>query len=69
MVDAAIGGAGIVALFEDWLRPHFQSGALVPILEPWWLRFSGPLLYYSGRRLVPAPLRAFIDFVKALPAS
>lgn len=69
VVDAAIRGAGIVALFEDWLRPHFQSGALIPVLEPWWLRFSGPFLYYSGRRLVPAPLRAFIDFVKALPSS
>lgn len=65
LVDAAIAGAGIVALFEDWLRPHFDSGALEPVLEPWWQRFSGPYLYYPGRRLVPAPLRAFIDFVKA----
>jgi DNA-binding transcriptional LysR family regulator len=64
-VDAAIAGTGIVCLFEDWLRPQFDRGALEPILEPWWQRFSGPFLYYPGRRLVPAPLRAFIDFVKA----
>ncbi|MFS8113127.1 LysR family transcriptional regulator [Rhizobium jaguaris] len=64
-VDAAIAGTGIVYLFEDWLRPFLDSGALEPILEPWWQRFSGPFLYYPGRRLVPAPLRAFIDFVRA----
>jgi DNA-binding transcriptional LysR family regulator len=63
-VDAAIAGVGIIGLFDDWLRPHFESGALEPILEPWWQSFSGPFLYYSGRRLVPAPLRAFIDFVR-----
>jgi DNA-binding transcriptional LysR family regulator len=66
-VDAAIAGIGIVSLFEDWLRPHLDSGELEPVLEPWWLRFSGPFLYYSGRRLVPAPLRAFVDFIKARP--
>jgi DNA-binding transcriptional LysR family regulator len=63
-VDAAVAGTGIVYLFEDWLRPYIDSGALEPILEPWWQRFPGPFLYYSGRRLVPAPLRAFIDFIK-----
>jgi DNA-binding transcriptional LysR family regulator len=63
-VDAAIAGTGIVYLFEDWLRPYLDSGALEPILEPWWQRFSGPFLYYPGRRLVPAPLRAFIDFIR-----
>jgi DNA-binding transcriptional LysR family regulator len=66
-VDAAIAGTGIVYLFEDWLRPHLDSGALEPVLEPWWLRFSGPFLYYPGRRLMPASLRAFVDFIK-LPA-
>jgi len=65
-VEAAVGGAGIVALFEDWLRPHLDSGALEPVLEPWWETFSGPFLYYPGRRLVPAPLRAFIDFIKTV---
>jgi DNA-binding transcriptional LysR family regulator len=64
-VDAAIAGTGIVSLFEDWLRPLFERGALEPVLEPWWQSFSGPFLYYPGRRLVPAPLRAFIDFIKA----
>jgi DNA-binding transcriptional LysR family regulator len=63
-VDAAIAGTGIVSLFEDWLRPHFVSGVLEPVLEPWWEEFSGPFLYYPGRRLVPAPLRAFIDYIK-----
>ncbi len=63
-VEAAIAGTGILYLFEDWLRPHLDSGALAPVLEPWWQRFSGPFLYYSGRRLLPAPLRAFVDFIK-----
>jgi DNA-binding transcriptional LysR family regulator len=65
LVDAAIAGTGIVASFEDWLRPHFASGALQPVLETWWQSFTGPYLYYPGRRLVPAPLRAFVDFIKA----
>jgi DNA-binding transcriptional LysR family regulator len=64
-VDAAIAGTGIIYLFEDFLRPHLENGALEPVLKAWWLRFSGPFLYYPGRRLVPAPLRAFIDFIKA----
>ncbi|WP_175883888.1 LysR family transcriptional regulator [Burkholderia sp. BCC0044] len=64
MVDAAIAGTGILHLFEDWVRPHFDSGALEPVLEPWWRPFSGPFLYYPGRRLVPPALRAFIDFIK-----
>ena len=68
-IDAAVAGLGIVGLFEDWLQPYFDSGALEPVLEPWWQRFSGPFLYYQGRRLVPAPLRAFVDFIKANPAT
>ncbi|MDE2111451.1 MAG: LysR family transcriptional regulator [Alphaproteobacteria bacterium] len=63
-IEAAVAGAGIICLFEDWLRPQLDSGTLEPVLEPWWQSFSGPFLYYPGRRLVPAPLRAFIDFVK-----
>lgn len=62
-VEAAVAGVGVIQLFEEWLRPHITSGALEPILESWWTDFSGPYLYYPDRRLVPAPLRAFIDFI------
>jgi DNA-binding transcriptional LysR family regulator len=68
-VEAALAGTGIIYLFEDWLRPHLDSGALEPILEPWWQRFPGPFLYYPGRRLVPAPLRAFVEFIKSASAA
>lgn len=64
LIDAAVGGLGIVYLFEEWLAPQLASGALVPVLSDWWPSFPGPFLYYPGRRHLPAPLRAFVDFVK-----
>ncbi len=67
LVDAALAGTGIIYLFEDWLRPHLERGTLVPILERWWPRFSGPFLYYPSRRHMPAALRAFVDFVRTQP--
>lgn len=63
-IGAALGGLGIIHLFEGWLRPHLDSGALEAILEDWSEEFSGPFLYYPGRRHLPAPLRAFVDFIK-----
>lgn len=63
-VETAIAGGGIIYLFEEWLRPAIESGELEAILHPWWLSFSGPYLYYPDRRLIPAPLRAFIDFIR-----
>jgi DNA-binding transcriptional LysR family regulator len=64
-IATAVAGLGVIHLYEEALRPHLDSGALEPLLKPWWQRFSGPFLYYPGRRHVPAPLRAFIDFLKA----
>jgi DNA-binding transcriptional LysR family regulator len=64
-VQAAVDGLGIIHLFEDWIRPQLESGALEPVLEPWWQSFSGPFLYYPGRRYLPSPLKAFVDFIKA----
>jgi len=49
------------------LAPLFATGALVPVLTDWWQSFSGPFLYYPGRRHLPGPLRAFVDFIKPWP--
>jgi len=64
VISLAVAGVGIVHLWEAMLRPDLDSGALQPILEPWWESFPGPFLYYPGRRHVPAPLRAFVDFIR-----
>ncbi|MCC8784206.1 LysR family transcriptional regulator [Xanthomonas euvesicatoria pv. euvesicatoria] len=66
-IQAAIAGSGILHLFEQWLQPQFDAGALEPILRPWWQPFQGPYLYYPNRTLTPPALRAFIEFVKTLP--
>ncbi|WP_294303026.1 LysR family transcriptional regulator [uncultured Sphingomonas sp.] len=64
LVDVAVAGSGIIHLFEDWLAPALASGAHESVLPDWWQSFSGPFLYYSGRRLVPPPLRAFVDYIR-----
>jgi DNA-binding transcriptional LysR family regulator len=64
-VAAAVAGCGVIHLFEDWLRPQLDSGAPEPVLQTWWRPFTGPFLYYPGCRHLPAPLRAFVDFVQA----
>ncbi|MFP5076160.1 LysR family transcriptional regulator [Rhizobium sp. YIM 134829] len=61
-IDFARTGRGLIYTFENWLEPHIQSGDLEPVLPDWWASFDGPRLYFS-RRFMPAPLRAFIDFI------
>jgi DNA-binding transcriptional LysR family regulator len=63
-IELACRGRGIIATFENWVGPFVQSGALRPVLQEWWPRFEGPRLYFSNR-FMPAPLRAFVDFVTA----
>ena len=62
-IDLARWGKGVIATFENWLQPHFNSRELEPVLPQWWQTFEGPWLYFSSR-FTSAPLRAFIDFLR-----
>jgi DNA-binding transcriptional LysR family regulator len=64
-LGAALAGLGIISTFEEFLTEGLESGAFRPVLAEWWQSFSGPFLYYASRRLMPAPLRAFVDFIKS----
>lgn len=64
-VTAAVQGLGFVYSFEGYLEAALAAGALEPVLADWCPSFPGPFLYYPSRRLMPGPLRAFVDFIKA----
>jgi DNA-binding transcriptional LysR family regulator len=64
-VSLAVQGLGIVCIFEGFMAAALADGSLVRVLEPWTESFPGPFLYYASRRHMPAPLRAFIDFLKS----
>jgi DNA-binding transcriptional LysR family regulator len=66
-ISAAIQGLGLIATFEGFVAQELKSGALEPVLDDWLQPFSGPFLYYPSRRHMPAPLRAFVDFIKRRP--
>jgi len=63
-IDMARCSKGVIATFENWLQPHFKTNDLEPVLPQWWQTFEGPWLYFSSR-FMSAPLRAFIDFLRA----
>ena len=63
--EAAALGLGVVRTFEGFLAPALADGRLEEALEDWSERFSGPFLYFAGRRHLPPPLRAFVDFLRA----
>ena len=60
----AIAGVGIANLAEMMVAAAISEGKLVPLLRNWERRMSGLFLYYSSRRQVPAPVQAFIAFMR-----
>lgn len=62
---ACEAGVGLLTTFEDFLSAGVAAGRLETVLDDWQQPFSGPYLYYPSRRHMPAPLRAFVDFIKA----
>ncbi|USU13789.1 LysR family transcriptional regulator [Sphingomonadaceae bacterium OTU29THOMA1] len=64
MVQAALDGVGVAYAFHDQVEHLVTSGRLVRLLDDWCPYYSGFYLYYPSRRQIPAPLRAFVDFVR-----
>lgn len=68
MVMAAQEGLGLAYVYAQYAQQGLKDGSLVQVLEDWSPDDPGFFLYYPSRRLVPAPLRAFIELVHAQPA-
>jgi DNA-binding transcriptional LysR family regulator len=64
MLRPAIQGLGLAYVFEDMATRYLAEGSLIQVLADWCPYYPGLHLYYPGRRHVPAPLKAFIDFAR-----
>lgn len=62
IANAAVDGAGLAFVFEDYVRDALAAGKLVRVLEDWCPRFDGFFVYYPSRRQMRPALRAFVDF-------
>lgn len=64
MLRPAIQGLGLAYVFEDMATRYLAEGSLIQVLADWCPYYPGLHLYYPGRRHIPAPLKAFIDFAR-----
>jgi DNA-binding transcriptional LysR family regulator len=64
-IQAAMDGVGVAFAFEGQVADLLRTKKLVRVLEDWCPPYAGFYLYYPSRRQMPAPLRAFIDFILA----
>ncbi|AZO64935.1 MULTISPECIES: LysR family transcriptional regulator [unclassified Mesorhizobium] len=64
VANAAVDGAGLAFLFEDYVREALATGRLIRVLEDWCPSFDGFFVYYPSRRQMRPALRAFVDFFK-----
>ena len=66
IMEALIGGAGLMYAPEPLAAPLLAAGTIRPVLEDW--ASFGPAFhaYYSSRRQLPTGLRLLIDLVREL---
>ncbi|KHJ55692.1 LysR family transcriptional regulator [Aureimonas altamirensis] len=64
MLRTALSGGGITFAPLDTLRPHIDTGELVPLLESFLPPFPGFFLYFPQRRNMAPKLRALIAHVR-----
>jgi DNA-binding transcriptional LysR family regulator len=64
LVDAGVGGAGVLRPYELAARRHVAAGSL-RILIPEWSGSRQPVSAVTSSRLVPAKVRAFLEYAEA----
>lgn len=64
IAQAAVDGAGLAFVFEDYVRAPLADGRLIRVLEDWCPTFDGFFVYYPSHRQMRPALRAFVDFFK-----
>jgi DNA-binding transcriptional LysR family regulator len=65
LVNAALEGAVVTYMVEEYVAPMITDGRLVCLLGDYAPTVSGLFLFYPSRRQNPAALRALIDFMRA----
>jgi DNA-binding transcriptional LysR family regulator len=63
MARAAATGMGIAMLPMPHALPLLERGELVRILPDWYADSLALSIYYTSRKLVPAKVRVFVDFI------
>jgi DNA-binding transcriptional LysR family regulator len=63
MAHAAATGMGIAMLPLPHALPLLESGTLVRVLRDWYAETRPLSLYYTSRKLVPAKVRVFVDYI------
>lgn len=63
MARAAAMGLGIAMLPLPHALPLLESGALARVLPGWHAEARPLSIYYTSRRLLPAKLRVFVDYI------
>ncbi|TRM54933.1 LysR family transcriptional regulator [Achromobacter sp. LC458] len=67
MLQAALDGLGLAYVPFDLMKPHIDSGRLIPVLEDWWPQFPGYHLYYASRRQISPALALVIEALRYRP--
>lgn len=63
MARAATTGMGIALLPLPHALPLLESGALERVLPDWYAESRPLSIYYTSRKLVPAKVRVFVDYI------
>ncbi|HCQ9124018.1 TPA: LysR family transcriptional regulator [Klebsiella quasipneumoniae subsp. similipneumoniae] len=65
MIQAAESGLGIAFVYQSLVSAQLNAGSLIRLLPSYRYPADHFCVYYSSRKHIPAPLRAFITWVMA----